>query len=334
MESYEPTGTGEGPLANLEDWVNVPCPKCNGGAKRETHTMPNWAGSSWYQLRFIDPHNDKEVVCKKKEKEWMPVSVYTGGMEHAARHLIYARFWYKFLYDKKLVNYKEPFSVLKTVGIVQAEGGGKMSKRLGNVINPIEIAEKVGVDALRLYIGQIAPFSQTVAWDKKAIAGARRFLERVYAMKDNIVDEEPSIELKRIEHKTIHSVLNDIENYKFNTAISSLMIFSKHLDKPVPRECFETIVKLLAPFCPYITEDLLPGVHHTKMPEFDKKLLIDEEVTVIIQINGKKRGELVIPFGAKLEKVLEEIEKDEVLREKVKNKEIKAFIENKILSYI
>ena len=229
ITSYEPTGTGESPLAAVEAWVSVACPSCGGQGRRETNTMPQWAGSSWYHLRYVDPHNASSIFDSSKEKEWLPVDTYTGGMEHAARHLVYARFWHKVLFDIGVVSTSEPYMDLKTVGIVQAEGGGKMSKRIGNVVDPLFVAEHIGIDAVRVYIAHMAPFSRTVAWDSKAIAGARRFLERVYTLREKVEALPADKKLLQLQHETILSVTKDVLQYRFNTAVSSLMIFCNAL---------------------------------------------------------------------------------------------------------
>src|SRR6056297_1263259 len=224
VDHYEPSGTGESPLAGITDWVNTACPKCGGKAKRETNTMPQWAGSSWYYLRFIDPRNNKALVDKKKEKYWSPVDFYVGGAEHATRHLIYARFWHKFLYDIGAVNHEEPFTRLQHVGIILAEDGRKMSKRWGNVINPDDIVEQYGADSLRVYEMFMGPFSQSIAWSTNGLVGARKFLDRIYSLSEAVGSEPDKEEIVSLLHKTIKKVGEDIESFKLNTAVSALMI--------------------------------------------------------------------------------------------------------------
>ena len=341
VDSYKPTGTAESPLAAVEEWVRVQCPACDGEAKRETNTMPQWAGSSWYQLRYIDPNNTEKIIDGKKETRWMPVDIYTGGMEHAARHLIYARFWHKVLHDIGTVSTAEPYATLKTVGILQAEGGGKMSKRLGNVINPITVVDAVGADAFRIYIAHIAPFSQTVAWDSRAIAGPRRFLERVYAMRERIDDSDPSENITRLQHKTILSVTNDIEQYRFNTAVASLMIFTNALQESerVPKSAYIALLQLLAPFAPYLTEEIwhelgnTESIHLTPPPTGDAARALDEEITIAVQINGKVRGTVTVSRDSAQETVMAMIEKNERLKTHTRNKTVKIFIQNKIISF-
>ena len=342
VTSYEPTGTGESPLAAIEEWVQVACPKCGSAGRRETNTMPQWAGSSWYHLRYIDPSNADALVDKEKEKQWMPVDMYTGGMEHAARHLIYARFWHKVLFDIGAVSTSEPYATLRTVGIVQAEGGGKMSKRIGNVVDPLAIADHIGVDAVRLYIAHIAPFSQTVAWDSQGVAGPRRFLERVYAMREKIGEADASEEVARLQHKTVLSVAADIEAYRFNTAVSSLMIFANALREleTVPREPYGVLVRLLAPFAPYVADEIWnalgneTSVHTAPFPEADASLAQDETVTIAVQVQGKTRGTIAVPRDSTQETVIEKIQQDDRLRNYTTERDIKVFVENKIISFV
>ena len=342
VESYEPTGTGESPLAAIEEWVNVPCPKCGTPAKRETNTMPQWAGSSWYQLRYTDPHNTSAPAGAERERRWMPVDVYTGGMEHAARHLIYARFWHKVLHDAGAVSTQEPYRTLRTVGIVQAEGGGKMSKRSGNVVNPMTVAEAVGADALRVYIAHIAPFSQTVAWNNDAIAGARRFLERVYALRGRVRDTAPPEDIVRLRHKTILSVTRDIESYRFNTAVSALMVFANALQdaEEVPEESYSVLIRLLAPFAPHLTEEIWESlgntgsVHHSRIPDGDESLARGDTATVAVQVRGRVRGTVSVPRGGTEEAVLKEIAGDERLADYTRDRAVKVFIADRIISFV
>ena len=342
VESYEPTGTGESPLSAIEDWVSAACPQCGGAGKRETNTMPQWAGSSWYHLRYIDPTNEGALVDKEKERQWMPVDMYTGGMEHAARHLIYARFWHKVLHDIGAVSTSEPYAALRTVGIVQAEGGGKMSKRSGNVVDPLAVAEHIGVDAVRVYLAHIAPFAQTVAWDSKGVAGPRRFLERVYAMRERVGDGDGGKEVVQLQHKTVLSVTADIEAYRFNTAVSSLMIFANALRdaETVPREAYSVLVRLLAPFAPYLADELWralgneSSVHLAPFPEADAMVAQEETVTVAVQVAGKVRGTVSVPRGSDQEAVMAVVQQDERLREYSDGLSVKVFVPDKIISFV
>ena len=311
VESYEPTGTGESPLASIGEWVNTTCPKCGGKGKRETNTMPQWAGSSWYYLRYIDPKNDVALVDPKKEAYWSPVDIYVGGMEHATRHLIYARFWHKFLFDIGVVHNPEPFMRLHTVGLVLAEDGRKMSKRWGNVINPDDMVDKVGADAFRVYMMFMGPFEQATAWSIDHMAGARRFLERVNALCHNVSPEGTGDALLR--NRTIRKVGDDILAFNFNTAISALMIMVNDLEKrdTVAKEDIETLLLLLAPFAPHLTDELWESLGHTRSihleswPVYDAHILEQAEVTIVVQVNGKTRGSFT---------VVPNIEKDELIR--------------------
>ncbi len=304
VESYEPTGTGESPLADIAEWVNTTCPKCGGKAKRETNTMPQWAGSSWYYLRFMDPHNDTALVDKDKEKYWSPVDLYVGGAEHATRHLIYARFWHKFLFDIGVVNFEEPFKRLQNVGLIQSADGRKMSKRWGNVINPDDVVKTFGADTLRVYEMFMGPFNQGVVWNTESIVGPRRFLDRVWKLHTKINDASRNDEHDAIIHKTIKKVSDDIETFGFNTAISTLMILLNDMEKTemISREHYETLLILLAPFAPHITEELWyeignkNSIHLASWPSFDATKIIEKDITMVIQVNGKVRDTIVVPL--------------------------------------
>lgn len=303
VESYAPTGTGESPLADIAEWVNTPCPKCDGAGKRETNTMPQWAGSSWYYLRFIDPKNSEVLVDKDKEKYWSPVDMYVGGQEHATRHLIYARFYHKFLYDIGVVNYEEPFLRLQNVGLIMAEDGRKMSKRWGNVVNPDDIVSSHGADTLRLYEMFMGPFGQSVAWSTESIIGPRRFLERVWKLQEKVSKGTDEKLVEATLHKTIQKVSQDIENFGFNTAISALMILVNELEKEneISKNTYETLLLLLAPFAPHITEEIwhtlgnTESIHLAEWPKFDLTKCVASEVTMAVQINGKVRDMIIVP---------------------------------------
>ncbi len=298
VEHYEPTGTGESPLAAIDSWVNTTCPKCGGAAKRETNTMPQWAGSSWYYLRYMDPKNDAALVDSAKEKYWAPVDVYVGGAEHATRHLIYARFWHKFLQDIGVVSMPEPFTRLISVGLIQAEDGRKMSKRFGNVINPDDIVETYGADTLRIYEMFMGPFSDAIAWKTSSLIGARRFLERVWRLQESFVTDL-NAETERALHQTIKKVGEDIQNFKFNTAISQMMIFVNEAEKSgITKEQYQAFITLLSPFAPHIAEDIWHelgnegSVHVAPWPQYDDSRLLANEVTIVVQVNGKARATL------------------------------------------
>ena len=335
VKSYAPTGTGESPLADIKKWVNVKCPKCKGPAKRETNTMPQWAGSSWYYLRYIDPKNKKFLADKKKEKYWSPVDMYVGGAEHATRHLIYARFWHKFLYDMKAVNYNEPFTRLQNVGLIMAEDGRKMSKRYGNVINPDDIVKTYGADTLRLYEMFIGPFDQAASWNTQSIIGPRRFLERVWKLSDRVDKKTPhDTGLESAIHRTIKKVGEDIESLSFNTAISALMMLLNEFEKreKIREEYFGTLLVLLAPFAPHVAEELWQetgkkgSVHKAPWPKYDKRKLVQSRVIIAVQVNGKVRD----TFEVAANMPDKDVEKAALAREKVKvwtaGKEVKRLI--------
>jgi leucyl-tRNA synthetase len=329
VENYEPTGTGEGPLAGINEWVNTTCPKCGEPGKRETNTMPQWAGSSWYYLRYIDPKNAEALVDKEKEKKWMPVDLYVGGAEHATRHLLYARFWHKFLYDIKVVSTKEPFKKLVHVGLVDGEDGRKMSKRWGNVINPDDVINEFGVDSLRLYEMFMGPFSQNIAWSTDGVKGVRRFLEKVWKLHLKVSEQEAtSGKVNNLLHKTIKKVTEDIENFRFNTAISQMMILVNEMDKKekIPAADYELLVTILSPFAPHITEELWNKLGHGesiflhKWPEYDPNLIKDEEIELVIQVNGKVRDRI---------KVSADINEDDAKKLATESQKVKVFTNGK-----
>ena len=307
VASYEPTGTGESPLAAISDWVNTQCPKCGGQAQRETNTMPQWAGSCWYYLRYLDPHNDQALVAADLEKYWSPVDVYVGGAEHATRHLIYARFWHKFLFDEGLVSQSEPFKKLQQVGLIMGEDGRKMSKRWGNVINPDEIVNEYGADSLRVYEMFMGPFGQASAWSTNGLSGCRKFLEKVVSLSEAQEFAEVK-ELKILLHKTIKKVEHDIENFAFNTAISALMILvnellaakSQQSAIPLSADDYLKFLQILSPFAPHLSEELAErlelgrSIFSTTWPAYDESLIAAGQINLVVQVNGKLRGTLTV----------------------------------------
>jgi leucyl-tRNA synthetase len=307
VEHYEPTGTGESPLANITEWVNTKCPKCGGPAKRETNTMPQWAGSSWYYLRYCDPHNDKELTAKDKVKYWLGASgvdCYVGGAEHATRHLIYARFWHKFLQDSGVVSTDEPFIKYRHVGLILADDGKKMSKRWDNVINPDDIVVSHGADALRIYEMFMGPFGEAIAWNTNGLSGARKFLEKVYKLSRKVQNTASADkEVKTLLHKTIKKVGEDIEAFKFNTAVSALMILVNKMsgEATIELEDFSKLLLILAPFAPHLAEELWQekvsgeSIFKQPWPKFDPTLAKDEVINLVVQINGKIRDTLAAP---------------------------------------
>ncbi|MCM3126159.1 MULTISPECIES: leucine--tRNA ligase [unclassified Paenibacillus] len=316
VEQIKPSGTGESPLANVTDWINTVDPETGMKARRETNTMPQWAGSCWYYLRFIDPHNDKELVSKEKQREWLPVDLYIGGAEHAVLHLLYARFWHKVLYDLGIVETKEPFHKLVNQGMILGTNNEKMSKSRGNVINPDDIVDNFGADTLRIYEMFMGPLEATKPWNENGVEGAHRFLARVWRLfinEDGTLNEkigdQGTEEFKRTWHKTIKKVTDDLEHLRFNTAISQLMIFINDAYKAdrLPREAMENFVQLLSPLAPHIAEELWSRLGHEESvtyvawPDYDESLTVDKEVEIVIQINGKivQRAHVAADLDAK-----------------------------------
>ncbi|OGZ07355.1 MAG: leucine--tRNA ligase [Candidatus Lloydbacteria bacterium RIFCSPHIGHO2_02_FULL_54_17] len=334
VESYVPTGTGESPLADIAEWVNTTCPKCGGPAKRETNTMPQWAGSSWYYLRYIDPKNTNALVDPKKERYWSPVDLYVGGAEHATRHLIYARFWHKFLHDIGVVAHLEPFARLQNVGLIIAPDGRKMSKRFGNIVNPDLIVERFGADSLRVYEMFMGPFDQSIVWSTDNLVGARRFLERVFRLSLHIDPSQTvSPEGEFLMHQTIMGVERDIESFKLNTAISKLMIYVGFMEKEekVPAPLFEVLLKLLAPFAPHLAEELWSGRHegsiHTSLwPHFDPAKVCSSTAKITIQVNGKLRGTMEIDRSLDEKDARRNAESDPEIKKWLAEKTVKKVI--------
>ncbi|MES3031576.1 MAG: class I tRNA ligase family protein [Patescibacteria group bacterium] len=315
VKNYKPTETGESPLAAIEKWVNTKCPQCKGKAKRETDTMPNWAGSSWYYLRYADSKNKKEFASIKNLKYWTPVDWYNGGMEHTTLHLLYSRFWHKFLYDQGLVPTNEPYQKRTSHGLILAEGGEKMSKSKGNVVNPDELIKVVGADTLRVHEMFMGPFDQAIAWDTNTIAGSRRFIERIWALHTK-VGESQNTQIDSLMQKTIKKVSTDIEEMRFNTAISALMIAVNDLEKEttISKENYEILLGLVAPFAPHVADELWSllknkkSIHLAPWPIFDEKRVVEGSGKIVVQINGKMRATFEAPPGTG-DKELEELAK-------------------------
>jgi leucyl-tRNA synthetase len=317
VKRYQPTGTGESPLASIKSWVKTKCPKCSGPAERETNTMPQWAGSCWYFLRYVDPKNKDKAFELRKVNYWLPVDLYVGGAEHAVLHLLYVRFWTKVLYDAGLIKFKESFLKLRNQGLILAPDGQKMSKSRGNVISPDDLIEKYGADAFRLYEMFMGPFTDAISWDVKGIVGTRRFLEKVWKLfetKREIISAKEDKELDRLVHKTIKKVTDDIENFRFNTAVSSLMVLVNGLqNKNYGIWHLRNLVLLLAPFAPYISEELWQAlnpkpytlktsIHFQPWPKYDSKLAEEETVTLVIQVNGRVRDKMEVEANISEEK--------------------------------
>ncbi len=335
VDSYEPTDTGESPLAKMTDWVNTTCPCCGGPAKRETDTMPQWAGSSWYFLRYMDPHNDKELASKEALEYWSPVDWYNGGMEHTTLHLLYSRFWHKFLYDIGVVPTKEPYMKRTSHGMILGENGEKMSKSRGNVVNPDEIVDQYGADTMRLYEMFIGDFEKAAPWNSDSIKGCKRFVERFWNLQEIVVDEDKySEDLEALMHKTIKKVTEDIDNLKCNTAIAAMMtLINKFYEKgSVTKKELKDLTIILNPFAPHVTEEMWDVmnfggmVNQAQWPEFDDAKTVENNVEIVLQIMGKVRSRIVVPVDMPKEKVLELAKTDEKIAAAIAGKEIKKEI--------
>lgn len=318
VESYEPTGTGESPLAAIEEWVNTTCPKCGCPAKRETNTMPQWAGSSWYFLRYADPHNDKELVSKEMMKKWLPVDMYVGGIEHAVLHLLYARFYTKFLYDIGVVDFEEPFKRLFNQGMI-TKNGAKMSKSKGNVVSPDELVEKYGADSLRMYELFVGPPELDSEWDDRGIDGVYRFINKVWKLitenKDSLV--EATKEMERTRHKLIYEITTRMEDFHLNTVVSGFMEYTNKLaniakaSNGLDKGTIETLIVLLAPFIPHVAEELWEMTGHTESvfqetwPTYDEQKMKEDSIEIAVQVNGKLRSTIEVDINESKESVLE-----------------------------
>lgn len=320
VESYEPTENGESPLANITDWVETTCPKCGGKAHRETDTMPQWAGSSWYYLRYMDPHNKEALASKEAIDYWSPVDWYNGGMEHTTLHLLYSRFWHKFLYDLGVVPTKEPYQKRTSHGMILGENGEKMSKSRGNVVNPDDIVEEYGADTMRMYEMFIGDFEKAAPWSPSSIKGCRRFIERYWNLQTILIDGDAiRPQLESAFHKTIKKVGDDIENIKFNTAIASLMALINDITNAgsINREELRIFTILLNPFAPHVTEELFHAcalgegiVAEQQWPSYDESKCKEATVEIAVQINGKLRSRIVIPADASNEQALKAAKAD------------------------
>lgn len=310
VEQYQPTDTGESPLANITEWVNVKCPVCGENAKRETDTMPQWAGSSWYFLRYIDPRNNEEIATKEKFAYWGPVDWYNGGMEHVTRHLIYSRFWHKFLYDIGVVPFAEPYAKRTAQGLILGGDGEKMSKSRGNVVNPNDIIDEFGADTLRTYIMFIGDYEKYAIWNDSSVKGCKRFLDRVWKMQEMISDEKGySQKHLTLMHKTIKKVSEDYEAMKYNTAIAAMMSFVNEIfnDESITKDEFKSFITLLNPVAPHITEEIwveqgFEGMlNEAEWPSWDEEKTIDDVIELPVQISGKVRGKIVLAKDADVE---------------------------------
>ncbi|CAI3453848.1 leucine--tRNA ligase [Enterococcus cecorum] len=350
-DNIKPSGTGESPLANIIDWVNVVDPKTGLKGRRETNTMPQWAGSSWYFLRYVDPHNKQALADYEKLKQWLPVDIYIGGAEHAVLHLLYARFWHKFLYDLGVVPTKEPFQKLFNQGMILGENNEKMSKSRGNVVNPDDVVKQYGADTLRLYEMFMGPLDASIAWSENGLEGSRKFLDRVWRL---IVDENGKLrdrittfndgKLDKVYNQTVKKVTEDFENLHFNTAISQMMVFVNEAYKAdaLPYAYIEGFVQLLAPIAPHIAEELWEilgnegGISYVPWPTFDEAALVESEVEIVCQINGKVRAKLMVPVDSSKEALEELALANEQIKEHIAGKTVRKVIAvpNKLVNIV
>ena len=343
MDNFKPGEDGQSPLAKVDSFVNCTCPKCGGAAKRETDTMPQWAGSSWYFLRYCDPHNSEKFADREKINYWMPVDWYNGGMEHVTRHLIYSRFWHHFLYDLGEVNTPEPYKKRSAQGLILGPDGEKMSKSKGNVVDPLDIVSQYGADTLRVYVLFMGDYASAAPWNDSSVKGCRRFLERMFALQDIVVPET----VKALEaplHKTIKKVSSDIEEQKFNTAIAALMTFMNEVgrEKQIGREQLLSFVKLLNPFAPHIAEEIYQAqggegsLQLASWPEHDEAKTVDESIEIGVQVNGKLRATVTIPTDCEKEEALALAKADEKVQAALEGKNLvkEIYVPNKIVNLV
>jgi len=347
IEKYQPTGTGQSPLSAISDWVNTKCPQCGGPAKRETDTMPNWAGSNWYFMRYCDPQNHKELADSKKLKYWMPINWYNGGMEHTTLHLLYSRFIYKFLYDIGISPSLEPYERRTSHGMVLAEDGRKMSKSFGNVISPDEIIKKFGADTLRIYEMFMGPFDQAISWNTQGVKGVLRFLEKLWRLVLSCSKNKKNSgkEITAAVHKLNKKINQDLEKVKFNTAIAAFMEFTNFAlanKKNVGQDAIEKTLILLAPFAPHLTEELWhflghkDSIHNQRWPKYDKELVKEKKITLIIQINGKVREKMAAEAGISEEEAKKIALESKKIKKYLKGKEVKRiiFVPDKLINIV
>lgn len=345
VDSYMPTDNGESPLAKITEWVNTTCPCCGGPAKRETDTMPQWAGSSWYYIRYIDPHNEKEFASKEELDYWLPVDWYNGGMEHTTLHLLYSRFWHKFLYDLGLVSTKEPYGKRTAHGMILGENNEKMSKSRGNVVNPDDIINEFGADTLRTYEMFIGAFDLSASWSNEGVKGCRRFLDRVWKLQDSVTPgEEYSAGLEKNIHKTIKKVSNDYEAMKFNTAIAAMMSLVNDFYKAdtITKGDFKCLLLLLNPVAPHMTEELWEilgskgRIYEESWPKYDEAKTVDDVVEIGVQVNGKLKGTIAIPVGAAYEDIKEDVFAIDTVKAVTDGKQIvkEIYVPGKIINIV
>ena len=344
IKDFQPGEDGQSPLAKIDSFVNCKCPKCGGDAKRETDTMPQWAGSSWYFLRYVDPHNTEALADRKKMEYWMPVDWYNGGMEHVTRHMIYSRFWHHFLYDLGVVNTPEPYAKRSIQGLILGPDGDKMSKSKGNVVDPLDIVNEYGADALRTYVLFMGDYGAAAPWNDSSVRGCKRFLERVAGLTD-IMTEEPAAKDMEVKiHKAIKKVSSDIEAMKFNTAIACLMTLINDIYAvgKISRDDLVIFIKLLCPFAPHLCEEIWETIGGegllslSKWPEYEESKTVEDSIEIGVQVNGKVRGTIVIPNGCAKEEALELAKKDERVASFLEGKTLvkEIYVPNKIVNFV
>ena len=344
IEDFQPGEDGQSPLARIESFVNCKCPKCGGDAKRETDTMPQWAGSSWYFLRYVDPHNTEALADRKKMEYWMPVDWYNGGMEHVTRHMIYSRFWHHFLYDMGIVNTPEPYAKRSAQGMILGSDGDKMSKSKGNVVDPLDIVNEYGADALRTYVLFMGDYGAAAPWNDSSVRGCKRFLERVAGLTDIMTDEPAAKDMEVKIHKAIKKVSSDIEAMKFNTAIACLMTLINEIYAvgKISKDDLVIFIKLLCPFAPHLCEEIWETIGGegllslSQWPEYEESKTIEASVEIGVQVNGKVRGTIVIPNGCAKEEALEIAKKDERVASFLEGKTLvkEIYVPNKIVNFV
>ncbi len=344
VENFEPGADGESPLASVESYVKCKCPKCGQDAKRETDTMPQWAGSSWYFLRYIDPNNDKELASMDKLNYWMPVDWYNVGMEHVTRHMIYSRFWHHFLFDEGVVNTREPYAKRTIQGLILGPDGDKMSKSKGNVVDPLDIVADFGADTLRLYVLFMGDYGAATPWNDNAVKGCKRFLERVAGLTDLVVDGDVTKELEVPFNKTIKKVSSDIEETKFNTAIAALMTLLNTIygKGSLTKSELISFIKLLCPFAPHLTEEMWEALGGegflsvAKWPEYDEAKTVEDNIEIGVQVNGKVRGTILVPTGCDKEVAFEAAKADEKVKSFMEGKTLvkEIYVPNKIVNFV
>ena len=344
IDDFQPGEDGQSPLAKIDSFVNCKCPKCGGDAKRETDTMPQWAGSSWYFLRYVDPHNTEALADRKKMEYWMPVDWYNGGMEHVTRHMIYSRFWHHFLYDMGIVNTPEPYAKRSAQGMILGSDGDKMSKSKGNVVDPLDIVNEYGADALRTYVLFMGDYGAAAPWNDSSVRGCKRFLERVAGLTDIMTDEPASKDMEVKIHKAIKKVSADIEAMKFNTAIACLMTLINEIYAVVKisKDDLVIFIKLLCPFAPHLCEEIWESIGGegllslSQWPEYEESKTVEASVEIGVQVNGKVRGTIVIPNGCAKEEALEIAKKDERVASFLEGKTLvkEIYVPNKIVNFV